>query len=216
MAERGAKPKAAKPAAKGGRCKVTAKTAAPPRTKKAAAKEAAGAKSRLKAAKQKSAALKKTRAPKGKAAPAAPSPPEPKAPPRPVPPAASEILGHVAWLMINSPTHKHLFLADMEWLVLPPVLLKQFRIFRRRRVPVAYVSWAFLNDEAAVRLRGGARRLRPGDWKSGEDLWLIDVVAPFGGAEALVKELKEKVFAGRTVKTLQPAAGGGGTAVVEW
>ena len=31
-----------------------------------------------------------------------------------------------------------------------------------------------------------------------------------------MKELKEKAFRGKTVKTLQPAPGGEGMAVVEW
>lgn len=36
---------------------------------------------------------------------------------------------------------------------------------------------------------------------------------PFGGSEGMVCELREKVFAGQTVKTLQ---NGAGVAVAEW
>lgn len=118
--------------------------------------------------------------------------------------------------MTQSPTHKHLFLADLEWLVLPPVMLRQFRVFRRNKLPFGFASWAHLNEEAAARLRSGARRLKPGDWKSGAELWLVDLVAPFGGREAIVAELRDKVFQGKRVKTLAPAPDGKGTAVVEW
>ncbi|MEO5374993.1 MAG: toxin-activating lysine-acyltransferase, partial [Alphaproteobacteria bacterium] len=31
----------------------------------------------------------------------------------------ASLLGDVAWLMVRSPAHRHLFLADLEWLVLP-------------------------------------------------------------------------------------------------
>jgi cytolysin-activating lysine-acyltransferase len=54
------------------------------------------------------------------------------------------------------------------------------------------------------------------DWKSGDNLWLMDMIAPFGGQDEAMKELREKVFAGRKIKTLQPAPSGEGMAVVEW
>ena len=59
-------------------------------------------------------------------------------------------------------------------------------------------------------------RMRPDEWKSGDRLWLIDLVAPFGGAEKVLAELRERVFEGRSIKTLQVAPDGKGTAVVEW
>ncbi|WP_229596447.1 toxin-activating lysine-acyltransferase [Pseudodesulfovibrio sediminis] len=46
--------------------------------------------------------------------------------------------------------------------------------------------------------------------------WLVDLVAPFGGGEDILKELRENVFKGQKVKTVQPAQDGSGMAVVEW
>ena len=138
---------------------------------------------------------------------------------QPVPPPpfdSAGMLGSVAWLMMSSPAHKHLFITDFEWLVVPPILHKQFRIWRRRNVPVAYACWAYLNEAAETRLRNGVRRLAPGEWKSGDNLWLVDLVAPFGGGEAAARDLKETVFKGQRVKTLQPSPDGSGFAVVEW
>ena len=40
------------------------------------------------------------------------------------------ILGTVAYLMVRSSAHRHVFVGDWDWLVMPPVLLRQFRIFR--------------------------------------------------------------------------------------
>jgi cytolysin-activating lysine-acyltransferase len=42
--------------------------------------------------------------------------------------------------------------------------------------------------------------LAPGDWKSGPEAWLIDLVAPFGGGGDVIKDVKEKVLAGREVQ----------------
>ena len=55
----------------------------------------------------------------------------------------------------------------------------------------------------------------PTDWKSGSTLWLIDFIAPLGGQDEMVKELKEKVFAGQSFKSLQPSEEGG-VGAKEW
>ena len=71
------------------------------------------------------------------------------------------------------------------------------------------------SDPVFSRVRSGVRRLAPADWKSGERLWLMDTVVPFGGLEAALKELREGVFKGQTVRMLQPGPGGK-VGVVEW
>src|SRR5215472_8804565 len=45
-------------------------------------------------------------------------------------PSNDAALGHAVWLMMNMPQYRHVFLADLEWLVLPPVMLGQYRLFR--------------------------------------------------------------------------------------
>ncbi len=125
------------------------------------------------------------------------------------------VLGHAVWLMANSAPHKHLFIADMEWLVMPPVALEQFRIWREKNMPVAIATWAFLGPEQSERLKQGIKKLSPTDWKSGDELWLMDFIAPFGGQEEALKELKDAVFPGRTMKSLQPGPTGE-MAVVEF
>ncbi|MBI4967002.1 MAG: toxin-activating lysine-acyltransferase [Rhodospirillales bacterium] len=122
------------------------------------------------------------------------------------------LFGEMTWLAFQSPTHKHLFLADLEWLLVPAILAKQFRLYRKKGVPIAYASWAFLSEEAERRLRSGAFRLSPADWRSGERAWLIDLVAPFGGAEGFLRDLKAKVFADRPLNYLRPKADGTGIA----
>jgi hypothetical protein len=62
--------------------------------------------------------------------------------------------------------------------------------------------WAAVNEEVEVRLAAGTSRMRPQDWKSGDRLWVVEVIAPFGGAEEMVKDLKAKVFAEREMRFL--------------
>src|SRR5436190_902353 len=41
----------------------------------------------------------------------------------------AQVLGEITWLMTQSPRHKAIALGDLEWLVMPAILLRQFRIF---------------------------------------------------------------------------------------
>lgn len=120
-------------------------------------------------------------------------------------PDMSGMLGQAAWVMMNSVNHKHLFLADMEWLLMPPIALKQFRLWRREKIPVAYASWAYLDDAVVERIRqGGPLRLAPKEWRSGKNAWLVDFVCPFGGAAEAMRQLREETFKGHTLHTLTP------------
>ena len=120
----------------------------------------------------------------------------------------SEVLGEVVWLMSQSALHKQFFISDLEWFVMTPVLLQQFRMFYADDRPVGVLLWAFVSDEVEARLSQGITKLRPRDWKSGDKLWIVEAIAPFGGAEEMVKDLKAKVFAGRELQYLAVGEGG--------
>ena len=130
--------------------------------------------------------------------------------------AAAAMLGEIAWLMTLSPSHKHLFIADIEWLVTPPSTRKQFRLYKTDKTPWAYASWAFLTEEAEQRLINGQRRLQPAEWRAGDRPWLIDVICPFGGAEGVLKDIRDNVFPDKQVKALVPGEDGEGMRVMVW
>ncbi len=130
-------------------------------------------------------------------------------------PGPAEVLGRITWLMLQSEQHKHLFLTDLEWRVLPPVLLKQFRLFRKDGAPIGYAAWALVDENTDQRLRKGETKLKPEDWRSGPNLWLLDLIAPFGGDKMMLKELGEKVFKGKAFRTFMPGKDGKGLRVVE-
>jgi cytolysin-activating lysine-acyltransferase len=125
----------------------------------------------------------------------------------------SRILGQIVSLLGQSPSHKHVFLADLEWLVLPALIGRQVRVWRRNTergvLPVAYASWAMVSAEVDQRLSQGQIKLKPSEWRSGNIPWLIDLVAPYGGGDAALQELADQVVPGGEMKTLVPNSGGG-------
>ena len=104
------------------------------------------------------------------------------------------------WLMRLSRRHRHLFLSDLEWALMPPLALKQFRLFHKDGIPVALATWAFVSDEVEDRLKQGRMRLKPEEWKSGDNCWLIDVVAPPAIVKQVVQDVMKSALAGRAVK----------------
>jgi cytolysin-activating lysine-acyltransferase len=118
------------------------------------------------------------------------------------------MLGHVVWLMMNMPAYRHVFIADLEWMVLPPLAINQYRLFRADNRVVAFAAWAYLSEAAEARLQESNPRLAPADWKSGERLWLVNLFAPFGHQEAALKELCETALADKSFKMHRRGADG--------
>ena len=109
-------------------------------------------------------------------------------------PTVVSVFGELVWLMQTSRFHKHLFLSELEWAVLQPMVLQQYRIYHKDKKPVGAIFWASVDDDVHKRLQEGSVKMRPHEWKSGAHNWIIDVVAPFGNAEYFINEIGGSVF----------------------
>jgi cytolysin-activating lysine-acyltransferase len=116
------------------------------------------------------------------------------------------LLGPVAWLMMQQPGTRHTLLSELEWRVMPALMLQQAKLYMRDEAPLAYVSWARLSPEAALRYRGAPHQLAAADWKSGDQVWLVDLFTPFGGAMDVLADLRTQVFPGEVIHQLAPAS----------
>lgn len=109
-----------------------------------------------------------------------------------------ESFGKVVMSMMLLPRYRHQSLADLQHLVLEPLIRDRVAIAERQgegsaAQDIAGVAiWASLSDEAEERLReqikGGAWpvRLKAEDWTSGQNNWLLDVIASDKRATASV------------------------------
>lgn len=114
------------------------------------------------------------------------------------------LLGPVTWLMMQQAASRHTLISELEWRVLPALMQDQAKLYLKDEAPVAFVSWACLSGVAAQRYKAAPHQLTMNDWASGDQVWLVDVLTPFGGAQDVLKDLREKVFAGRVVHQLIP------------
>ena len=129
---------------------------------------------------------------------------------RPAPTVAS-ILGEICWLYANLPGHRHYFIADLEWLVMPAIVNQQFRIYRDGEGrPVGIVLWAKVDAEADKRLTEGHSRLRPDEWTGGDTVWIMDIADLSGGQrrQGILDDVKKVIFADTPIKYIETEASG--------
>lgn len=120
------------------------------------------------------------------------------------------ILGPALWLYARDPLRKYMFVGDVDWMLLPPVVLDQCRLYSKADLPFAFITWAFVDNKVDERLRSHHPKIAPHEWKSGENVWLIDVVTPFGKMEETVKDLHNLMFPDKTVNALIPESNSSG------
>lgn len=104
------------------------------------------------------------------------------------------ILGPAMWLYARDEVKKYTFIAEQDWLLMPPIILDQCKLYTRNEIPWAFCTWAFVSDEVDARLRTASPRIAPHEWKSGTKPWIIDVVAPFGDREGVIEDVRTTVF----------------------
>ena len=108
-------------------------------------------------------------------------------------PTVSHILGEMAWLMTQSPIHRAMPIDALEWLCMPALIKRQFYIFRDGEQPVGLALWAKCDEKAVAKLENGMiepeNRLALEEWDGGEQIWLVDLIAPFANAENKQREV---------------------------
>ncbi|MBU6338512.1 MAG: toxin-activating lysine-acyltransferase [Rickettsiales bacterium] len=105
------------------------------------------------------------------------------------------LLGDVTALFLNSDYHKNFRIVNMWKEVVVPLTNGQYRIYyNKQNLPTVFVSWAFMSDEVSEKYQTGNYSLNHDEWKSGNNLWLMDFIAPFGDAKKIFADLYENVF----------------------
>ena len=106
----------------------------------------------------------------------------------------SELTGAYVYLCNFSELHKKYRFSTLLQRVLPSLVMRNFRLHLVGDIPVAFVSWAWLSDEATERLSGGGMGLSISDYNSGDNLWFLEALAPFGHSFDMITDLYTSVF----------------------
>lgn len=108
-------------------------------------------------------------------------------------PTVSHFLGEMTWLLSQSVLHRAMQIGDLEWLIMPALLTEQFYLFRDNQQPVGLALWAKCGPTAAGKLDRGMiepeNRLTLAEWSDGDEIWLVDMIAPFATSENKQREI---------------------------
>lgn len=117
------------------------------------------------------------------------------------------MLGEVVWLMAHSRLHKGWPMASIFQWVVPALMHKQCRLYRRDGRPVAYVAWARMSKDVEEAYVLNPRSLNPKNWTSGDRGWIVDWIAPFGDSALVMKDLREGLFKDEVGRALRVKPG---------
>ena len=82
-------------------------------------------------------------------------------------------------------------IATLKPFLWPAIQLDQIAFsFNSQGVPLACATWAYLTDDVGREVASDPGRLLDlGEWNEGANLWIIDVIAPFGHARSFLSTL---------------------------
>lgn len=127
----------------------------------------------------------------------------------------AQAFSQVVAVLMRDTNFRNLKIGDLEWLVLPPIMAGQFRLGHAAKpadervreagisIPVAVVLWARVSaqiDKAFSEELDKPMQLRPNQWASGDNIWIMATAGDRRALPHFLKELSQSVFKGQTVK----------------
>ena len=102
------------------------------------------------------------------------------------------VFGEVCELLAESQTYGHWQMDKVIQTFVPPIAHKQAMVFRNKGKLVALVTWAWVSDQALDELKSGSRRIQLDDWQSGENLFFVDFIAPYGDVPKVMRHVLQR------------------------
>jgi len=108
----------------------------------------------------------------------------------------SAAFGHAVRLLASSSQHRGVTVHSLAGSLWPAIRLGQIEfLFNSKGSPVAFATWAYVTAEIAELIaQDHAYRLDISEWNEGDQLWIMDLVAPFGDLRNLVRKLRTAKF----------------------
>lgn len=105
-----------------------------------------------------------------------------------------QLYGALAFLYFHSVRHRRWPLESLRLILQPPVDLDQAKIFYHEGAPRGAITWGLLDEAAEQSLLRG-EMLKPAQWHSGRNFWLMEVLAPYeqGTGPRMIRWVKDNL-----------------------
>tara|TARA_R100001460_G_scaffold10335_4_gene24448 strand:- start:586 stop:990 length:405 start_codon:yes stop_codon:yes gene_type:complete len=100
----------------------------------------------------------------------------------------SEALGKIVWLMGHSRHHHTFRVQDCFRVMIPAIANHHYRIWEGKQHPLGCMTWAWLNEENHNKYLAGQKIIESTDFTGGDNLWIVDIICPFGNVRQLLSE----------------------------
>lgn len=101
--------------------------------------------------------------------------------------------GALSLLASQCPLHSTFLQKTLNKIFLPAIEHNSVRIFwTTDKKPCAALIWARLSDEVSQRMVTENRTPNPSEWNSGDHLWFLDLIAPFGHGKDIARHFARK------------------------
>jgi cytolysin-activating lysine-acyltransferase len=101
------------------------------------------------------------------------------------------MLDQVIHLMSQTETYRDWTVDQVSRCIIPAVNLNQCTGIVEDGYLVAWVSWAFMDEENGDKFLDGNYTMQPESWSSGDRLVMMDFIAPFQHTPQLVKIVRQ-------------------------
>lgn len=117
--------------------------------------------------------------------------------------------GSIVAIYMRSTTHRELRLVDVENIIGPAIATGQFSLAEAAHkesgliTPVAVVLWASLSDALDQAISTHPEMplaLKPADWKSGDNVWVVEALGDQRVIGSIMQHLHQGTWKGRSVK----------------
>lgn len=127
------------------------------------------------------------------------------------------VLGQIVGLLTRSQPHQSMTIGDVKSGLIAPIMLGQYVLAGRPQEdgagspPVAALLWARVSDTVDARLTAAKSAridLAPGEWKSGDIVWLTEAVGDLRLVPKMVARLRATDPTIRAIRVASPSNGG--------
>ena len=107
--------------------------------------------------------------------------------------------GEVMNVYLGSKYHSSSSLVELFAWIMPAIHFNQFRMYHQGGRPIAWVTWALMKEAEGTAYVTANQDFdfTPETWQSGDQIWFIDFIAPYGHALKVAYDLKRNVFPNR-------------------
>jgi hemolysin-activating ACP:hemolysin acyltransferase len=79
-----------------------------------------------------------------------------------------------------SEIHRYWSVADLDRLLIPPLEIDQCIFASRNNSIIGFCTWGLFSNRVSNGFANRSHLLQREDWKSGDNLWIVDLISPYG------------------------------------